>query len=82
MTWPERVLEYATLAVLVAVALTITFCADDSVSLRTRLWSTRCRWTWAAWDTTKTSIVLGKSVAVTSTRQTALRLLREVIGDL
>lgn len=82
MTWPERVLEYVTLVVLVAVALTITFCADDSASLRTRLWSTRCRWTWAAWDTTSTSIVLGKTVAVTSTRQTALRLLREVIGDL
>lgn len=82
MTWPERVLEYVTLVVLVAVALTITFCADDSASLRTRLWSTRCRWTWAAWDTTSTSIMLGKSVSVTSTRQTALRLLREVIGDL
>lgn len=82
MSWPERLLEYATLAVLVVVAVTVTFCAEDAASFRTRLWSTRCRWTWAAAGTTKTSAVLGKTVTVTSTRATALRLLRDVIGDL
>lgn len=82
MTWLERVLEYVTLAVLVAAALTIAFCAADSASLRTRLWTTRCRWTWATWDTTRTASVLSKTVTVTSTRATALRLLRDVIGDL
>ncbi|WP_433520039.1 hypothetical protein ACQP2T_63605 (plasmid) [Nonomuraea sp. CA-143628] len=82
MTWPERLLEYATLAALVVVALVVTFCAEDAASFRTRLWSTHCRWTWAAWDTTKTSTVLSKRVTVTSTRETALRLLRDVIGDL
>lgn len=82
MTWPERLLEYVTLVALVAVALIVAFCADDAASFRTRLWSTRCRWTWAAWDTTETAVVLGRTVAMTSTRQTALRLLREVIGEL
>lgn len=82
MSWSVRVLEYVTLAVLVVAALTITFCAEDSASLRTRLWSTRCRWTWAAWDTTTTSTVLAKRVTVTSTRDAALKLLRDVIGDL
>ena len=82
MTWPERLLEYATLAALVAVALIVTFCAEDAASFRTRFWSTHCQWTWAAQDTTSTSKVLGNTVSVTSTRQAALRLLREVIGDL
>lgn len=82
MNWPERLLEYATLAVLVAIALTVAFCAQDNTSLRARMWSTRCRWVWAAKDCTSTAVIRGRTVTATSTRQTAMRLLRDVIGDL
>lgn len=82
MTWPERLLAYATLAALVAVAVTVAFCAEDASSLRTRLWSVRWRWAWAAEDVTRSSAILGRTVTVTSTRATAMHLLREVIGDL
>jgi hypothetical protein len=82
MTWPERCLEYTTLAMLVALAFTVAFCVQENSSIRTRLWMTRCQWTWAAKDTTSTSAVLGRTVTTFSTRQTAVRMLRDVIGDL
>ncbi|MFC4006679.1 hypothetical protein ACFOY2_05570 [Nonomuraea purpurea] len=82
MTWHERLLEYVALAVLVLAAVAIAFCADPVASLRTRLWTTRCRWIWAARDTTSTFTMLSHTVALTETRRTAIRLLRDVIGDL
>lgn len=82
MSVAERLLEYTTLAFLVFLAVAVAFCAMDNSGMRARLWRVRCAWTWAAKDTTRTSVHLGRTVTAISTRQTALRLLRDVIGDL
>lgn len=82
MTWQERVLDYAALVVLVLVALVVAFCLDEAAGLRARLWSVRTHWTDAAEDVATTCTVHGRTVTVTSTRETAARLLRDTIGEL
>ena len=81
MTLPQRLLDYVTLALLVAVALLVAFVMDDGPSLRARLLSVGDRWTFAAEDVTSTSYGAGGAVTVTSTWETALRLIRDTIGD-
>lgn len=82
MTWPERILSYVTLAVLVVAVLVIAFCLDTAPSVRARLWSVGARWESAADDAATTLTAHGRTVTATSTRDTALRLLLDTIGDL
>lgn len=82
MTCIERAREYILLALLVAMAVTVAFVADEGTDVRTRWWSVRSRWIWAARDASTTATVSGATVTMTSTRQVAMRLLLETIGDL
>lgn len=82
MTLSARLLDYATVAVLVAVALLVAFCADDAGTWSGRARSVRTSWQWAARDSTITQAVGGGLVTCTFTKQTAMRLLRDVIEDL
>ncbi len=80
--WADRVVDYVTVALLVAWALLVAFLAEDACSLRLRVWLVRCRWSWAARDATATATVAGTTVKLTSTRETALLLLDDVMGDM
>lgn len=82
MKWPQRLLDYATLALLVAVALLVALCLDSAPSLRTRLWSVGDQWANAVEDTATTVTVAGGSMTATSTRDAAMQLLRTTIGGM
>lgn len=82
MTLSARLLDYATVAVLVAVAVVVAFCADEAASWPGRTASVRSAWRWAARDTTTVVPYAGGTIRLTSTKRTALRLLKDVIGDL
>lgn len=82
MASPGRLLEYVTLTGLVAGALAVAFCLNDTPGVRARLCSVGGRWVSATEDTATTATVAGQTVTVTSTRDAAVRLLRDTIGEL
>ncbi|MEV8639083.1 hypothetical protein AB0395_46245 [Streptosporangium sp. NPDC051023] len=80
--WWYRAVEYAAVTALVLTALIVAFAANDSSTLKGRLWSVRRAWWWAATDARTTRTLRGATITCTSTKATALRLIQYTIGDL
>lgn len=78
----QIILDYVTVAALVAVTLVVAFCTDESATVRGRVASVRTAWRRAAADSTMSRRTPAGLIVQTSTKSTALRLLRDVIGDL
>ncbi|MFI6603754.1 hypothetical protein ACIBHX_46625 [Nonomuraea sp. NPDC050536] len=77
-----RMLEVFTTAMLVAVAVMIAFSVDIGSTWRLRCASVRARWRYAARQAAIPLQVGRDNVIVyTSTKQIALALLRDVIGE-
>ncbi|MEV7011384.1 hypothetical protein, partial [Streptosporangium sp. NPDC051022] len=74
--WWCRVVEYIAVAALVVTALVVVFAADESSTVRGRLWAVRRAWYWAASDSRTVRTVQGSTITCTSTKATALRLIQ------
>ncbi|MFD8564950.1 hypothetical protein ACFV1N_47440 [Streptosporangium canum] len=80
--WPERAAYYLAVALVVTLAALVAFTLAEEGSLRGRVRAVRNAWRRAAEETiTVETHPDGTVVARTTTRQTALHLLRTLIGD-
>ncbi|MFF3665514.1 hypothetical protein [Microtetraspora malaysiensis] len=79
MIW-DHAADYVSLALLITLAVTVTFSADESSTFRGRVWAVRSAWKWAAIDTaTVVTAPDGATVVHMSRRATAIRMLRDVM---
>lgn len=82
MTRWERFLDHLVVALLVVGALAVAFAACPGGTLRARFRRTADEWTWTARDATQVRTTATATVRTVSSRETALRLLADVLGDL